>query len=113
MIRATGTAGVTDISIPGILINAGLGPVVAQLAIPVIGVWAIAATWQARRHPGASFSAATLGAVFTQPSLGLHSLPLLLPGVAPYAAGRRVTTTAGNRVVEVGTGDGEPVTSPS
>ena len=95
VIRATGTAGVTDISIPGILINAGLDPSLAQLAIPVIGVWAIAATWQARRHPGASFSAATLGAVFTQPSLGLHSLPLLLPGVAPYAARRRVATVAG------------------
>jgi len=113
VIRATGTAGVTDISIPGILINAGLDPSVAQLAIPVVGVWAIAATWQARRHPGVSFSAATLGAVFTQPSLGLHSLPLLLPGVAPYAARRHVTTTVGDNVVGVGTDGGEPVPSPS
>jgi hypothetical protein len=112
VIRATGTSGVTDISIPGILINAGLDPSLAQIAIPVIGIWAIAATWQARRHPGASFSAATLGAVFTQPSLGLHSLPLLLPGVAPYAARPQMTRTAPS-VVEVGTDGGEPVPSPT
>ncbi len=86
VIRATGTAGITDISIPGILINAGLAPALAQLSIPIIGIWAVAATWQLRRRSGVSFSAATLGAVFTQPSLGLHSLSLLLPGVAPYGA---------------------------
>lgn len=84
--RATGTAGITDLSIPGILINAGLAPTLAQLSIPIIGIWAVAATWQLRRRSGAAFFAATLGAVFTQPSLGLHSLSLLLPGVAPYDA---------------------------
>jgi alpha-1,2-mannosyltransferase len=116
VIRATGTGGVTDISLPGILINAGLDPSLAQLAIPVIGVWAVAAAWQARRHAGVSFSAATLGAVFTQPSLGLHSLSLLLPGVTPYGAraGTRpngaALATADARTPESAV---EPVPSPS
>ena len=39
--RRRAPAGVTDISVPGILINAGLDPSIAQLAIPlIVGIWA-------------------------------------------------------------------------
>jgi len=86
VMRDTGTAGVTPLSLPGILIDAGLPNGLAVLAIPAYVVLGVLAIVQLHRLPGPAFSAATLASTFAAPALGYHSLPLLLPGVAPYPA---------------------------
>jgi hypothetical protein len=87
VIRDTGTVGVTPLSMPGILISSGLPAGLAALAIPAYAVLGVLAVVQLRHRSGPAFAAATLASVFAAPSLGYHSLPLLLPAVAPFPAG--------------------------
>lgn len=90
VIRDTGTVGVTPLSLPGILLSSGLPPGLAPLAIPAYVLLGVLAVVQLRHRPGPAFAAATLASVFAAPSLGYHSLPLLLPAVAPF--GQKTTS---------------------
>jgi hypothetical protein len=94
VVRTTGTVGLTPNSVPGILLGLGAPHGLADLAIPAIVVGGTLAVFVLRRRSGPAFSVATLMSVFATPSLGVHSLSLLLPAVAPYPEAKPLASEA-------------------
>jgi hypothetical protein len=87
IMRTTGLAGSTPLSLPGVAEGLGLSPRAAATLIPIALAAALVAAFSLRHRPAASFAAVMIGMVASSPVVHQGTLALYLTALIPFTPG--------------------------